>query len=224
MLFKQLFSVLKSAEHLDNAFEEFHRMLQHARWMIEQANDVLKGKAQAKDVREILFTRDQEINKLLMEVRGNIVRHLTITPSIDVAACLTLMNCAKDAERLGDYAKNLFEVGELVKAGFFESPYQESIAEIRQETDALFAQVIQAFLESHAPSAKEAIRTSVDLSRRCDRLIEQLLQEQEDISAHEAVTYTLIIRYFKRIIAHLGNICTAVTGKVDKLDFHPKSK
>jgi phosphate uptake regulator len=38
-----------------------------------------------------------------------------------VAACLALMSVAKDAERIGDYCKNVFEVGQFYKEDFHVS-------------------------------------------------------------------------------------------------------
>jgi phosphate transport system protein len=59
----------------------------------------------AEEVKDSIYTRDQSVNELERSIRRKILRHLTIHPGDDVAACLALMSVAKDAERIGDYCK-----------------------------------------------------------------------------------------------------------------------
>jgi phosphate transport system protein len=218
-MLRQLFSVLKSAETIDAAFVEFSQMLEHAHWMFRQANAVLAREADADVVRDPLYERDQAINDLLKEIRGRIVRHLTVNPGVDIAACLTLMSIAKDAERIGDYCKNVFEVGRFYAEPFHAPAYHEPLQSVRVDTDSLFGEVNQAFAASKRTIAKAAIRQADAVARRCDEIIEQLLLDRADIQTHEAVAYSLLARHYKRVAAHLANICTAVLGKVEKLDF-----
>ena len=129
-MFKQLVAALKSGEVLDQAFSEFTEMLDHAHWMFVRANEVLRRQADAADVKESLYRRDKSVNELVRSIRRKIVRHLTINPSRDVAACLALMSVAKDAERIGDYCKNVFEVGQFYKEDFHVPRYQEPLEKI----------------------------------------------------------------------------------------------
>ena len=79
--------------------------------------DVLTGQRGAvqhrgrRDVRTPLYERDVAVNELERSIRRKVLRHLTVNPGHDVAICLALMSVAKDAERIGDYCKNVFEVG-----------------------------------------------------------------------------------------------------------------
>ena len=118
-MFKQLFSALKSGDVLDQAFSQFDEMLDHAQWMFLRANEVLHRKTTAADVKDSIYARDKSINDLLRSIRRKLVRHLTINPGTDIAASLVLMSVAKDAERIGDYCKNVFEVGEVYKKETF---------------------------------------------------------------------------------------------------------
>ena len=108
-MFKQLFAAFKSGDVLDQAFSEFSEMLDHSQWMFIRANEVIGRKVPAEEVKESLMHRDKSVNDLLRSIRRKIVSHLTINPGGDVAACLALMSVAKDAERLGDYCKNVFD-------------------------------------------------------------------------------------------------------------------
>ncbi len=218
-MFKQLFSALRGSETLDNAFAEFSEMLEHASWMFVRANDVLRRQIDAADARDLLYERDKSINALLRSIRRKIIRHLTINPGMDVAASMALMSVAKDAERIGDYCKNVFEVGQFYRQDFHIARYHEPLEDMRQEVEALFEQVQAAFRESSASQAKEAIAAAKKIRTKSDGIIEQLLLDDTSIETHEAVAYSLLARHYKRVAAHLSNIATAVRGRLEDLDF-----
>ena len=218
-MFKQLFSALKSEAMMDRAFAEFSEMLEHARWMFTTANDVLCRTVNAESVRESLYQQDQAINDLLRSIRRKIVRHLTINPGSDIPPGLALISVAKDAERIGDYCKNVFEVGRFYTEQFNVPRYHEPLEEIRHETEDLFDAAQDAWRQSSKSGAKKAIRSADSIIDRCDRIIEQLLSDRQSIQTHEAVAYSLLARHYKRVAAHLANISTAVLGRIEDLDF-----
>ncbi|MHC4107728.1 MAG: phosphate signaling complex PhoU family protein [Planctomycetota bacterium] len=220
-MFKQLLTALKSGEALDQAFSQFAEMLDHARWMFLRANEVLQRQSAPEDVKDSLYRRDRSINELLRSIRRKIVRHLTINPGGDVAASLALMSVAKDAERIGDYCKNVFEVGRFYKEDFHVAKYHESLQAVCDRVEDLFETVRRAFRESDAALAKTALKGADDIGDDCDRVIEDLLGDTASIETHEAVAYSLLARHYKRVSSHLANIATAVLGRVEDLDFRP---
>jgi phosphate uptake regulator len=220
-MFRQLFSALKSGDAVDEAFAQLGQMLEHAEWMFLRANKVLRRELTADEVREPVRSRDKAINDLLRSIRGLIVRHLTISPGTDVAACLALMSVAKDAERIGDYCKNLLEVGRFYKEDFHVPRYHEPLEAVRGRVEALFGQVKTAFIESDTGEAKAVLRAADAIGDDCDRVIEQLLGDEAKSQTHEVVAYALLARHYKRVSSHLSNIATAVLGKVEELDFRP---
>lgn len=220
-MFKQLLAALKSSDVLDQAFSEFDEMLDHAQWMFLRANAVLHRTTAAEDVKDSIYTRDKSINDLLRSIRGKIVRHLTINPGSDVAASLVLMSVAKDAERIGDYCKNVFEVGECYKDDFNLPRYHEPLEAACARVEGLFETVRRGFRESDSAQAKTALKTADEIGDECDRVIDQLLIDEESIQTHEAVAYSLLARHYKRVASHLSNVATAVLGKVEELDFRP---
>lgn len=218
-MFKQLFAAFKSGDVLDQAFSEFSEMLDHSQWMFIRANEVISRKVPAEEVKESLMQRDKSVNNLLRSIRRKIVSHLTINPGGDVAACLALMSVAKDAERLGDYCKNVFEVGSFYTEDFNVPKYNDPLEAIREEVEKLFNRTRRAFSESDEAVAKEAIKMADSIGDSCDEVIEQLLGDSASIETHEAVAYSLLARHYKRSSSHLSNICTAVLGRIEDLDF-----
>jgi phosphate transport system protein len=221
-MFKTLFAAFKQGDSLDQAFSLLLEMLDHGQWMFIRANEVLRGVASADEVQDSLYRRDQSINELERSIRRKILRHLVINPGEDVPACLALMSVAKDAERIGDYCKNVFEVGRFYKEGFHVAEYHNALEEVRVDTRDLFKVVSDAFRRSDEVVAKQAINTAHSIRRRCDAVIERLLGDDTETQTHEAVAYSLLARHYKRVAGHLENISTAVLGQLDELDFRPE--
>lgn len=222
-MLRQLFSAFRSSDPLSQAFSQLLEMLDHAQWMFIRANEVLRGVSSPDEVQDSIYRRDQAVNELERSIRRKILRHLVINPGNDVPACLALMSVAKDAERIGDYCKNVFEVGRFYKEGFHVAEYHEEVEAIRLETRGLFPVVADAFRGSDEVKARQAIKTATAVRKRCDELIEQLLHADIKMQTHEAVAYSLLARHYKRVAAHLENISTAVLGQLEELDFRPTS-
>ncbi len=220
-MLKQIFTAMTRGSALDQAFSSFAEMLDHAEWMFIRANEVLNRTVPADEVADTVYRRDQSINELLKGIRRKIVRHLTINQGTDVAAGLALMSVAKDAERIGDYCKNVLEVGRFYTEDFHLPRYQEPLEVVRGEVEKLFGHVRQAWRDSDAAEAGRAIEQADVVRGRCDEIIESLLGDRERIKMHEAVAYSLLARHYKRVAAHLANISTAVMGRIEELDFRP---
>ena len=218
-----LLAVLRSGDALDKAFCEFEEMLASGQWMFNEVHGVLDS-GDTADIREPLFIRDQDINRLLRSLRSNLVTHLSINRNADIAACLVLMSIAKDAERIGDYCKNLYEVTE--HGGFDHIPpaYQDRLKAIPNEVEKIFGMVRDAFSESDTRQAKVAIKAADTVRAACDAMAEELLDDHSTISTQEAVSCSMQTRYFKRIASHLANIATAVFGRIEDLDFRKPPK
>lgn len=219
-MFKQLYSALTSDNTIDDAFKDLTKMLEHGTWMFVRANEVLHSVVPADRVRQPIYDRDQAINELERSIRRKVLRHLTINPGHDVAICLALMSVAKDAERIGDYCKNVFEVGHFYNQGFHLPKYQEPLDRMASEMTEMFGLVIKATRNSNEAQAQKAVEAARDIRKRCDRVIESLFRDEGEIEFHEAVAYSLLARHYKRVAAHLANIATAVLGQLEDLDFY----
>lgn len=223
-MFASLLAALRSGDTLDKAFSEFDEMLSAGEWMFREVRSILEGHTDPKAAREALFIKDQEINALLRSLRSNIVTHLTVNSNADIPACLVLMSIAKDAERIGDYCKNLFEVTEHGGTRGSTDAYSDRVSALPGEVEPIFELVRIAFGESSPKQAKVAIKAADAVRRACDSLSDDLLRDRTAISAHNAVAYSLQTRHCKRIASHLANISTAVFGRIEDLDFRKSPK
>ncbi|MBC03987.1 MAG: PhoU family transcriptional regulator [Phycisphaerae bacterium] len=219
-----LLAALRSGDALDQAFKEFDEMLSAGQWMYGTVKGVMEGRVPPSECREELYTRDQDINELLRSLRLNLVTHLSVNSNADIPACLALMSIAKDAERIGDYCKNLFEVTEHGILAKGEGKYRERIASLPGDVEEIFGLVRNAFGESSSKQAKVAIKAADAVRATCDQIGQELLDDHQEISTQDAVALSLQTRYSKRIASHLANIATAVFGKIEELDFRKPPK
>jgi phosphate transport system protein len=220
-MFRELLKTLRSQDTLDRAFSELTEMLDHGKWMFVRANEVLHSVVPVDQVRDALYARDRAINDLERSIRRKILRHLTVKPGYDAASCLALMSIAKDAERIGDYCKNVFEVGQFYTEGFKVAAYLDPLQVISDQTVEMFALVSEASRKFDERMAEKAVKQALMIRSECDEIIQRLLQDDSEVEVHEAVAYSLLARHYKRVAGHLSNIATAVLGNLEELDFHP---
>jgi len=216
-MLRELLRAWRMRDPMKNMLRQFDDMLEHAQWMFTQACAVLEGRADVKDVRDPVFDRDQNINELQREIRREIVTHLSVEPGANVSACLALMSIVKDAERIGDYCKNIFDLAEVYDRPLLAGAYSAPLAEIRREILAFFEMTRQAFASSDEAVAREVVRRKSAISKQVDLLIGQLVRDR--LETADAVAYALLARHFKRISSHLANIASSVYAPLEAIDY-----
>ena len=218
-MLKELLAAWRGRNTLSLMIDQFDQMMAHDLWMFGQAADTYWRHQSWAEVQDPLYARDKQVNELERAIRREVVRHLTLHPGRDVVACLILMSVVKDAERIGDYCKNIFEIGKMFGHKYTAPRYLEPLKEVHDTVTDLFGQTRQAFRESNAELAQHVLDTFGTLGKKCDFLIEQLLGQKDDMPTDEAVAYGLLCRHMKRIAAHLSNIASSVVAPVENLDF-----
>ena len=218
-MLRELLEAWRGKDALGQMFEEFDRMLDETHWMFQQAVEVFFSRVDWQAVEDPLYRRDKEVNRLEQSIRSEIVKHLTVRPDANLAACLVLMSVVKDAERIGDYCKNIFEVGKFYTREFTTHRYLDPLERIRSQTENLFQLTKEAFGQSDMDKARKVIQTFGQVGKECELVIRQLLRERDTVPTDEAVAYSLLARHLKRIGAHLANIATAVVAPVHRLDY-----
>ena len=216
-MFKNLLQFWKGKDFLGQVLEEFKSMLDDAQMMFDAVCKRILENKEEPGLRDKIYEIDRKVNALQKDIRKRVVEHLTLQPSVDVPMSLLLMSVVKDAERLGDYAKNLFEVSALLEKPIDKKKYIELFNNIEDEISQLFEDTKKAFIESDEKSAAKSWSHKVEINRRCDRILEKLAKS--NLTVNEAVCFTLMARHFKRIASHLTNIATSVILPLTDLDY-----
>jgi len=221
-MFKSLLDFWKGKDFLTNVLEEFGNMLKDSQDMFSMVCQNLLEDKTIPGLEDKIYNVDKKVNLLEKDIRKRIIAHLSIQPSVDVPVSLLLMSVVKDAERLGDYAKNLLEVSRFTKKPLDMTIFSKLFNRMDKTIMEMFENTKKAFIESNEETARSIWRTERDVVKRCDTIIEDVAKS--DFNANQAVTFTLIARYFKRTAAHLTNIATSVILPVSELDFFDEKR
>ena len=220
-MFKEIIHAFRHRNVVAELIEKMQQMLDAGRWMFDQATDALLRRADWQEIRDPLYERDREINRIEQQVREQIVTHLSVNQPVDLAPCLAVMSVVKDAERIGDYCKNIFEVAKFHQREFTHPEYSVTLEDIREKVLPLFDEAHKAFVEADADLAYQILDTASTARGRCDVIIRQLLSVHEQLAPDEAVAYVLLARFYKRVAAHLANIALATKSR---LELDPKAE
>ena len=205
-MWKDLLNRWREQDLVSQMAESFDQMLEHTCWMFDHASAALLGTQSVQDVRGPLYARDKVVNRLEGRIRELIARHLRMDPSLGLGVSLALVAMTKDAERIGDYSKNLFEVAENVSGELRDTALFGRLEPIRQGVREHFDFVREALRNSDFELAERVRDEKRALQARCDAIITVVLRGETDVAAALAVAAALLARYYKRVEAHLGNI------------------
>jgi phosphate uptake regulator len=220
-MFGSLKNLWRSEAPLEQQYAEFVEMLRMGRVFYGTVLDVLHGDRDVEALRVQIYSTDVKINKRERQIRKEIIAHLSVSPGEEVPACLVLMSIVKDAERIGDFCKNLYESAVYLGKPIAETKFAYSIDEFELYVEDLFDDTITAFKEEDEVRATEIMQDEVRMNKRFDYFLQELAGS--DVPTREAVCTTLIVRSLKRIQAHLSNIASSVVLPVHHIDHRPSS-
>lgn len=217
-MFKNLLQFWKGKDFLSQVLNEFKEMLNDTHQMFDSVCRRLIEQEEEEGLEERVYTIDKKVNNLEKDIRKRIVEHLAIQPSVELSTSLLLMSVVKDAERLGDYSKNLLEVTKILQGPLDKEKYLQFFDNIVEDIGKLFNITKKAFIESDKKKAALAWDYEVKLVKGCDLIIDRVAKSSQ-LPVNTAVAFALIARYFKRLTAHLANIATSVIVPLDEIDY-----
>jgi len=219
-MFARLSRLWKGDAPLKEEYEQFVEMLNLSRGLYQKIIQTLASGQPIKEIEAEVYQSDIKINKLERKIRKALVTHLTFNPGQEVAGCLVLMSIVKDAERLGDFCKNLYEAAACWCRSCSELYFAERIGEFEKYVGDVFNNTIRAFEKEDGVLAAEIIQDEVKWDKRFESFIGEVADS--DIATREAVCTVLMARTLKRLQAHLSNIASSVVLPVHHIDHRPK--
>lgn len=217
MVIKALIESWKAHGAQGELYHSFVEMLEMNWAVFEIVMEVLAGRCRADAVEDDVLVRDIAINRKERAIRRRLVEHLAMQTGDAVPSGLVLMSVVKDAERLGDYCKNLLEVEQMLTKAPCELSLAQDIVDLGAQVTQNFRGTLKAFTEGDAGIAREILEDESLMNQRCDRLVAKLARS--DLPASEAVPTALWIRFLKRINAHLANICSSLVLPAHRIDY-----
>jgi len=215
-MFRRLIEFWKTSDLLNVAYKKAEEMFSKSYEMFDYALRVLIEKAKEK---EDIYQKDQELNALEIDIRRKILEHLSINPSQDINPSLTLISLVKDIERIGDYSKNVIELSHRYPEPL-SGDYVERIREIEKKVKKGFELTCEALKEGEKEKGREVMESHASIARECESLMEKIIADTS-LSSHLAIIYVLLVRYLKRISAHVKNVASSVVNPFPQLDYKP---
>ncbi|MCH2115187.1 MAG: hypothetical protein MK171_09805 [Pirellulales bacterium] len=215
-MFKWFSSGSDPESGLERMRAEFGQMLDAGRHVFDAAANAFLGGTDVEIIRKDLFETDKRINRSEQQIRREIVVHTTVHGPSSFPQCLVLMSVVKDAERVGDYSKNIFDLAELTPKQPF-GKHRDDLVELKDRISNLMSSCRKVFDKQDEQAAKDLIAVAESIEDHCDKQISQIILEEDrgELNA----TYALAYRYFKRVTSHSFNVLTSIVQPLDKIDF-----
>jgi phosphate uptake regulator len=212
--------LLGDKQGLVRIFQHFGQMLEDGRHIFDAASNTLLGGTDPETVRDDLYATDLRINGVEQKIRRELVVHVTVSDRAEFPICLKLMSLVKDAERIGDYAKNIFDLG-VAEPDFNSAPSRQDLVQIKDQVSRLLAKMRNLHESQDEQLARAFCEQGESVLRHCDEKVQSLLKAAGHDS--HAVASALMYRYIKRVAAHSMNIVSSIFMSVDKLDYFDES-
>ena len=206
----------RDAERLERIEATFQRMFTDDRHAFDLAMSALVGGADPETVGDDIRTTDERVNQAEREIRRELVVHASVQGGFDTPEILVYMSIVKDVERVGDYAKNLYD---LAADGVVldEGELADEMLSFRSTISALITDCAEVFQQRDGDRARTMFREGDALQDEFDERVSQLVTGR--ITGPHVVAYALTYRYLKRVVAHLMNVVSAVVMPIDRLDY-----
>jgi phosphate uptake regulator len=217
-MFKNLMQFWKGKDFLSEVMDDFKIMLSDSEYMFRSSYDILVYNKKEPGLEQQILRTDKKVNRLQKVIRRRIIEHMTVQPTVDSPACLLLFSVSKDAERVGDYAKNLLEVSRLLEKPIDKETYSKLFKDLDKDILDLFKQTKDAFIESDEEKATKAWDSQKIIKKQCDDIVKTLAKG--NYSVNESVCFTLIARFIRRMSSHLTNIATSVVVPLTELGYY----
>jgi len=209
-------------KELEQIETRIQQMLVDCRHTFDTAINALLGGTDPGVVKKDIKKTDRQVNKAEREVRRELVVHASVRGAqADIPMVLVSMSIVKDAERIGDYAKNIFDIA---RAGvdLSQSDDLDQLIKHRDQVSRLIAETARIFGERDAEAAHQILQVEDENLSAYDALV--IEQIGSDASAGHAVPRALLYRYLKRITAHAMNILTSLVMPIDRLNYYDEDK
>jgi phosphate transport system protein len=203
-------------DRLERIEATLQQMFTDDRHAFDLAMSALLGGAAPKSVGSELRATDRQVNEAEREIRRELVVHASVHGSIDTPTILVYMSIVKDVERIGDYAKNIYDLA-ADGVSLHEDDDADALFALRDEVSRMITDVAEAFRNSDTHEARALLSRGDELLDDFDARVSALVRG-EDQGPH-AIATALLHRYLKRVVAHLMNVLSAVVMPVDRLDY-----
>jgi phosphate transport system protein len=203
MSWKNVLSLFRKDDLYTQALAESHQMLDIDLKMFEASVESLRRYDDGTMPVDV-YAMDKQVNRFERDVRRKVMTHLTVSGPADVASGLVLVSVVIDIERIGDYAKNIYDLARWHPRRLDAGSLEAEVSDIETRVADLFRQMVDAFKASDVDKARRSCSSTRRSSRRLRAAghAHRLRARSPTCRRRYAATLVLYIRYLKRIAAH----------------------
>lgn len=206
----------KSETGLEHVAHQTISMLGDARHSFDLASTVILSGADPKAIGADIEATDARINKAEQTLRSELVVHVSVRGGGDIGLVLGYTLLLKKIERIGDQAKNIFDLAADGVSLSGADDIDEFVAR-RQEISQMYVEAADLLASQNADDAKEFLRRSLALNELCGAKVREYMHSDQPGSW--AVPRAMLYRYWKRIVANLAGIVTAAIEPLQNIDY-----
>ena len=224
-MFDKIWEMLRSSESLlDEAWNDCRNMLVLSRQMYELVIPALTQEANEAVLARV-HAMDQQLNDQQREVRKKVFQHLALGRGSELLRGFELTAIVIDLERIGDYTKNIGELADMLREPMVFGSYQDRFDDLHSTVTEMFELTNEALAERSQEKAKDAMNLYPKVSRLCDETMRAVISgegegdERRDCFERSHLGLVLLLRYLKRVGAHLKNVCSALVNPFHQIGF-----
>ena len=222
-MWKELWNLLSQSESLlDEARRESLEMLSLAQEMFEVVLEAMVEEID-KETMHRIAKMDRELNDKQQDIRRKVFEHLAVSKGSDLLMGLVLTSVVIDLERIGDYTKNIGEAVSFFPGRLDCTPHGTKCEDVIDRIRRLFVLTIKSFERADPQKARESADFYHLISRDVDETINAMLGagSPEESIERRTLGLVLLLRYLKRLGAHMKNICTAISNPFPAIGYRP---
>jgi len=206
----------KSESGLDNIAHQTISMLGDARHSFDLASTVVLSGADPDAVGADIEATDERINHAEQQLRSELVVHVSVRGGEDIGLVMGYTLLLKKIERIGDQAKNIFDLAAEGVSLAGADDIDEFVAR-RQEISRMYVEAADLLGSHDIEAAKDFLDRSLALNDECGARVREYMQS--DRPGHWAVPRAILYRYWKRIVANLAGIVTSAIEPLQNIDY-----
>lgn len=211
----------QSGSGLDAIEARVIEMLAISEEVLRLAVSAFESGASAEDLGPRVRKTDREVNRAERSIRRELVVHASVHSGADLPLVLVYMSIIKDIERVGDYAKNIWDIAAAAERTS-DRPDLSELTPLFARTIALVSEIRETYGRRDVDDATAILSRCDDWLDDYDARVDELMVSY--IPSTVGVPKALLFRHLKRITAHLMNVLTAVVMPFDRLDYWDEDK
>ncbi len=206
----------KSESGLEHVSHQTISMLGDARHSFDLASTAVLSGADPGAIGADIEATDRRINEAEQQLRSELVVHVSVRGSDDIGLVLGYTLLLKKIERIGDQAKNIFELATEGVSLVGAEDIDEFVLR-RQEISLMYVEAADLLASQDVDAARDFLARSLELNDRCGAKVREYMQSERPGSW--AVPRAILYRYWKRIVANLAGIVTAAIEPLQSIDY-----